>query len=302
MLVAFTRILKYGWRNFLRNGWLSVSTIGIMILALAVFEGLILFNVIGNGAVQAIQEKVDISVYFKSNVSEDSILNVKRSIENLEEVKYVEYVSRDIALKKFKETHADDEVITKTLDELGGNPLLASLNIKAKDLKEYEVIAAYIENADLKSVVEKVTYNQNQVVINRLTKFIDTARRIGFGLTIFLAFLATMVTFNTIRLAIFSNSEEIAIMRLVGATNSFIRRPYMVEGVLYGSIAAIVSFLLLIPLVSFVSPKIAEFVPEVNLANYFKIEYMSLLMYQFLFGIGLGIVSSVIAIRRYLHV
>jgi len=302
MLVTFLRIVKYGWRSFLRNGWLSVSTIGIMILALAVFEGLILFNVIGTGAVQAIQEKVDISVYFKSNVSEDSILNVKRSIENLEEVNYVEYVSRDMALKKFKETHANDEVITKTLDELGGNPLLASLNIKAKDLKDYEAIAAYIENANLKDVVEKVTYNQNQVVINRLTQFIDTAKRVGFGLTIFLAFLATMVTFNTIRLAIFSNSEEISIMRLVGATNSFIRRPYMVEGVLYGSIAAIVSFLLLIPLVSFVSPKIAEFVPEVNLANYFKIEYMTLLMYQFLFGISLGIISSVIAIRRYLHV
>src|SRR3989344_1044460 len=129
-MVTLSRIIKYGWQAFLRNGWLSVSTIGIMILALIVFEGLILFNIIANGAAESLQEKIDISVYFKSNASEDSILNIKRSLEGLTEVKNVDYISREEALEDFKVRHAGEDVITQTLEELEENPLLASLNIK----------------------------------------------------------------------------------------------------------------------------------------------------------------------------
>ena len=102
-MVTLSRIIKYGWQSFLRNGLLSVSTISIMVLALVVFEGLILFNVVTKGAVQSIQEKVDISVYFKSNASEDSILDIKRSLEGLSEVKSAEYVSREEALEEFEQ-------------------------------------------------------------------------------------------------------------------------------------------------------------------------------------------------------
>src|SRR3989344_1017763 len=113
-MVTLFRIFKYGWQSFWRNGWLSVSTIAIMILALLVFEGLILFNVVSKGAMQAVQEKVDISVYFKSNVLEDTILNLKRSMEGLDEVKFVEYVSKEQALANFKERHASEDTITQT--------------------------------------------------------------------------------------------------------------------------------------------------------------------------------------------
>lgn len=300
-MVTLFRILKYGWQSFLRNGWLSVSTIGIMILALLVFEGLILFNVMSKGAVQAIQEKVDISVYFKSNVSEDTVLNLKRSLEGLDEVKYAEYISKDQALADFKARHADESTITQTLEELDMNPLLASLNVKAKDLHHYDSIANYLEKPDFSDSIEKITYAQNQVVIDRLTALIDNSQRGGFILTLFLAFLAVMVTFNTIRLAIFSNREQIGVMRLVGASNNFIRGPYVVEGILYGAIAAIVSFIIFIPLIGFVSPHVANFVPEVDLGGYFDAHFVSLLLYQMLFGVVLGIVSSVVATRNYLN-
>lgn len=300
-MVTLFRILKYGWQSFLRNGWLSVSTIGIMILALLVFEGLILFNVMSKGAVQAIQEKVDISVYFKSNVSEDTILNLKKSLEGLDEVNYVEYVSKDQALADFKARHAGESTITQTLEELDVNPLLASLNVKAKDLHHYDSIASYLEKPDFSDSIEKITYAQNQVVIDRLTALIDNFQRGGFVLTIFLAFLAVMVTFNTIRLAIFSNREQIGVMRLVGASNNFIRGPYVVEGILYGAIAAIVAFFIFIPLIGFMSPHVANFVPEVDLGGYFAAHFASLLLYQILFGVVLGIVSSVVATRNYLN-
>ena len=300
-MVTLSRIIKFAWQGFLRNGWLSVSTIGIMILALLVFESLILFNVIAGGAIESVQEKVDISVYFKSNVSEDSVLNIKRSLEGLSEVKAVEYVSREEALEEFKARHADDETIVQTLEELDENPLLASLNIKANELGEYDTIASYLEAPNLADSIEKVTYAQNKVVIDRLDKLTNATERGVVALTIFLAFLAVLVTFNTIRLAIFSNREQIEIMRLVGASNSFIRGPYIAEGVLYGLIAAVVSFAILVPVISFMSPHIAGFILEVNLGDYFANNWVNLILYQVLFGVTLVIVSSAIAIRKYLE-
>lgn len=301
MLVNLSRIIKYGWQAFIRNGWLSVSTISIMILALVVFEGLILFNIVARAAIVSLQEKIDISVYFKSNAPEDSILNMKRSLEGLTEVKVVDYVSREEALKEFQAKHAGEEVITQTLEELDENPLLASLNIKAKDPRSYETIASYLEKPGLGDLIEKVTYAQNQVVINRLNKLIETFKKGGWGLTIFLTFLAATVTFNTIRLAIFSNSEQINIMRLVGASNSFIRGPYIFEGIVYGMVAAVIGFMIMIPIIRIGSPYISSFIPEANLVTYLNQEFLSLMFYQLLFGIGLGIVSSAIAISRYLR-
>ncbi|HXF44050.1 MAG TPA: permease-like cell division protein FtsX [Candidatus Paceibacterota bacterium] len=302
MFVTLSRIFKYGWQGFLRNGSLSVSTIGIMILALIVFEGLILFNVVSNAAISSIQEKIDISVYFKSNVPEDRMLDIKRSLEGLSEVKFVEYVSREDALAEFKERHADDATVIQTLEELDENPLLASLNIKAKDLDQYGTIASYLEAPTLSDLIEKVTYAQNKAVIDRLTSLVATMERGVVLLTVFLAFLAALVTFNTIRLAIFSNREQIEIMRLVGASNRFIRGPYMVEGIIYGVVAAMVSFAVLIPVIDFAAPKIASFVLEIDLWNYLTKEWLRLFFYQVLFGVGLGVVSSAFAIRRYLKI
>lgn len=261
-----------------------------------------MFNVIANGALESVREKVDISVYFKSNVSEDSVLNIKRSLEGLTEVKVVEYISREEALEEFKARHADDETIVQTLEELDENPLLASLNIKANELGEYEMIASYLEAPNLAEAIEKVTYAQNKIVIDRLDKLTATTERGVVGLTVFLAFLAVLVTFNTIRLAIFSNREQIEIMRLVGASNSFIRGPYIAEGILYGLVAAVVSFVILIPVINFTSPHIADFVLEVNLVDYFANNWGRLILYQALFGVALGIVSGTIAIRRYLEI
>jgi cell division transport system permease protein len=302
MLVTLLRIIKYGWQGFLRNGWLSASTVSIMVLTLIVFEGLIIFNFIGKGAITSIKEKVDISVYFKSNVPEDSVLNMKRSLEGLEEVKEVEYITREEALEEFKKRHAGEETITQTLEELNTNPLLASLNIKAKELNQYENIANYLKSASLEDKIEKVTYAQNQVVIERLTAFVTTLKKSVITLTAFLAFLAVVVIFNTIRLAIFSTSEQIGIMRIVGASNTFIRGPFVVEGIIYGVIAATLSFLLLIPVIHLTSPYISNFIPEINLITHLDNQWLNLLGYQFVFGVGLGIVSSTFAIRRYLKV
>lgn len=302
MFTALSRIIKYGLQGFWRNGWLSTTTILIMVLALLVFESLIIFNILTETARQSVQDKIDISVYFKLDAPEDDILKIKNSLETLSEVKSVEYISRDKAMVIFQERHKDEELISQALNELEENPLAASLNVKANNPEEYSAIAGHLDNDSLKNSISKVTYAQNAVVIDRLTKIINVSKKAALILTIFLAFIAAVGTFNTIRLAIYSNREEIGILRLVGASNLFVRGPYMVEGVIYGLIAALLSVLILAPIVYFAAPYIEIFVSGSNLWDYFISNLAKLFGYQMIFGVALGGVSSFIAIRKYLKI
>jgi len=302
MLTTLFRVIKYGFLNFWRNGWLSVATLSIVVMALLVFEGLIIFNVLTKTAIETFKDKIDISVYFKIDTPEDEILRMKKSLETLTEVKIVEYISRDKALEVFKERHKDDPTIAQSLEELQENPLMASLNIKARNPKEYAVIADNLEKTSFRNWFEKITFAQNAALIERLGKIIDTAEKGGMIMIILLAIIAVLVTFNTIRLAIYSNREEIGIMRLVGASGSFIRGPYVIEGIIYGLMAGVLSVIIALPIVYFISPYIEIFIPEINLLFYFTSNLFILLGYQLLFGVSLGIISSSIAIRKYLRI
>lgn len=302
MITALFRIIKYGCQNFWRNRWLSMATIAVMILALFVFQFSMLFGVVAQTALAALEDKIDISVYFKTAAPEDDILKTKRSLETFDEVKKVDYISRDQALIDFKGKHQDDATVNQALKELDFNPLSASLNIKADNPKEYAAIAAYLNNEILNQIVEKVSYSKNQTVIERLIFFIDTVKQGGVVLGIILALVAVLISFNAIRVAIYSNREEIGIMRLVGGSNSFVRGPYVIEGILYGVLSGVLSLAITIPLVGFASPYISQFIPEMNLQVYFYDNFLSLLGYQILLGVALGVFSSVIAVKRYLRV
>jgi len=302
MTTTLLRIIKYGFQSFWRNGLLSVATIIVMILSLMVFEGLIISNVLTNTAVSSLQNKIDISVYFKTNVAEDEILRLKRSLEGVEEVRSVDYISREKALEIFQAKYQSDPTITQALQELGENPLQASLNIKAHDPDDYETIASYLTHESFKNLIEKVTYTQSRLAIERLSRIVDTAEKVGLSLTIFLALTAALVTFNTIRLAIYSNREEIGIMRLVGASNVFINGPYIVEAVIFGVLAAIFSLIITAPFINLIAPYLQTFIQELDLKTYFYSNLFNLFLYQLLFGIALAIISGSIAIRRYLKI
>ncbi|PIR68423.1 hypothetical protein COU49_00980 [Candidatus Nomurabacteria bacterium CG10_big_fil_rev_8_21_14_0_10_35_16] len=302
MITNLYRIIKFGIQGFLRNKWLTTATLSVIVLTLFVFVNLILFNVLTNNAISLLRDKIDISVYFNEDVLEDDILELERSLESLSEVKVVEYVSRDRALELFKERHEGDETIVQALSVLDDNPLSASLNIKANDPEDYPIISAYLNNENLDQIVDQITYNQNQLVINRLAKVVNTVRRAGVALTSILTLIAILITLNTIILTIYATREEIGVMRLVGAANKFIRGPYIVQGVLYGVIGAILSLLIALPLISVASPYIGVLMPEMDLQGYFYSNIVLLFGYQLMFGIGLGVISSSIAVGKYLNI
>jgi len=302
MATFLSRIFKYGWQSFSRGKWLSVATLVVIVLALVVFESLIVFTVITKTSLSLLQDKIDISVYFKPKTNEDAILKIKKAIEALPETASVEYVSREKALALFKETHKNDVAISQALQELNDNPLSPVLNIKAQKPDQYAMIAEELERESWQSITQKITYRQNQTIIDRLSKIIDITNRVGLILTILLTLTAIVITFNTVSLAIYSNREEIGIMRLVGAPNSLISGPYMVEGIIYGVIGAIISLLLFWPAVYWGAPYLKYFLTDLDLRAYFSTHFLSLIGYQLIFGIALGVISSNFAIQKYLKI
>jgi cell division transport system permease protein len=300
MFTIISRIFHFGLKNFSRNGWLSAATVAIMTLAGAVFMGLILFGVTTSKAAASIQDKIDISVFFNTNTAEDEILNIQKSLQALPEVSQVTYISRDQALQNFEAAHANDQTITQALTELNSNPLEASLSIKAKDPSKYQDIASFLSSPDLAQYIDTQSYTNNQSVIDRLAKIVRYVEGGGLLATIILAFLAGLVVFNTIQLAIYSNREEIGIMRVVGASNSLVRGPFVIEGMLCGAIAAVISLLIVAPILYFVGPYLDVFIPGLAIFRYFYTHIFLLFLYELLFGVLIGAFSSSFAVRKYL--
>ena len=294
------RIIKSGWQSFVRNYWLSTATVAVMILALFIIAGLALFNVMTQAVVANLEGRVDVSVYFNKDTDEAKILAVRQELVELPEVKSVDYVSQDEALKNFQERHKDNEVLIQSLQELEQNPLEPSLNIKANDASQYEAISNYLSQDRFAGIIDKINFKQNQEIISRLTRLTSNIQTGGFIVSLFLALLAVLVTFNTVRLTMFTWRDEISVMRFVGASNWFIRGPFVVEGVLYGIISAATTLILVFPVLYIFSGKITNFLPEVDLLYFYQSNFWQFLLLLLGIGIVLGGVSSLIAIRRYL--
>ncbi len=294
------RIIKSGWQGFVRNYWLSTATVAIMILALMGIAGLALFNVMTQAVVANLQNRVDISVYFNTDTDETKVLSVRQELVELSEVKSVDYVSQDEALKRFRERHKDSPVLLQSLQELEQNPLEASLNIKANYASQYEAIANYLAQDRFQGLIDKINYKQNQEIIARLTRLTGNIQNGGIIISLFLGLLAVLISFNTIRLTMYNWRDEISVMRLVGASNWFIRGPFLVEGVIYGLVAGAVTLLLIYPILFLISPKVTNFLPGVDLLYFYQINFWQFLLLLLGVGVALGGVSSFIAIRRYL--
>lgn len=299
--ITFKRVIKTGYLSFRRNGWLSTATILVMVLVLFVLGSLVFIGAFANTVLTAFESKIDISVYFVSKATEENILQIKKEIEALPEVAQVGYVSKDDALAQFRERHKGNALIVDALDELGENPLEASLNIRARDPSQYGNISDFLLQKNYPAV-DKINYFENQAVIDRLGSIVGTVRGSGAILAVFLAFVAILVAFNTVRLAIYTMREEIGIMRLVGATQWFIRGPFLISGVLYGAASAGITTLVFFPLTWLVSPKLMTLVPNFNLFQYFISNFVEFFAIMLASGILLGTLSSFIAIRRYLEI
>ncbi len=307
MLTTFKRISINGAKSFARSGSVSFATVLIMTVTLAVVALLIFLSAILSNTLASIRDKVDVNLYFVTTASETDIVAYQRRLAEIPEVERVTYTTREEALQAFQLRHEGDELVLQALEELGDNPLGASLAIKAKDPSQYESIANFLTNTPATnsegvSIVDRVNYFQNKVVIDRLTAAIDATERAGLLIVLLFAFASATIAFATVRLAIYTSRDEIAVMRLMGASNGFIRWPFVVAGIISGLLAALIVLLLFYPISWYAASALSAWLGGFNLFTYYVSEFASFFIILVGAGVLLGGIASYVAVRRYLRI
>jgi cell division transport system permease protein len=303
-MTKFERIIKAGLVSFKRNAVISWASVLVMTITLSVITFIILLQAVLGFSLNQVKDKVDVTIYFINTASEDKIVALKNTIEKLPEVDSISYTSSEEALALFREKHSNDHITIQALDEIGANPLGGYLNIKAKEISQYESIDKFLKSDNIlvsgsSSIIDKVDYHQNKVVIEKLNYIINGAQKLGFLITLVLIIISILITFNTIRLAIFIAKEEIGIMRLVGASKTRVRGPFMVEGAIYGITATIITMILFWPITIWLGNNMTSFL-GINMSEYYFANLFQIFLILLLFGIFLGVVSSFWAVKRYL--
>ncbi|MEA1929919.1 MAG: permease-like cell division protein FtsX [Patescibacteria group bacterium] len=302
MLTNLRRVMRSGLINFWRMPVVASASVIAITAALFVVGSLLLAQAFFAGAVVDLQERVDVSVFMAPEAAEEDVLELKRSLELLPEVKSADYSSREDELADFQESNQDNELLAQSLREIG-NPFGARLNIKAVDPAHYSSIAGFLESdsalsASGQALIDRVSYKKD--VVDSLIRLIESSTKIGWALVIIFIFLSVIVTFNTISLAIYISREEISLMKLVGGSNFYVRGPFLVEGMISGIIASFIAVLLLYPSVIWVRNQTADVYGGIDLMTYFLDNFGTIFLTLLVAGAALGIVSSFLAVRRHL--
>ena len=296
----FKRILKNGWDNFTRQGSLSFGNAFIMFIAIIVAMGLFMFYGLVNYAIEEVEDQVDVSLFFKEEVTKEEIAAYREEIENLPEVKTVTFVSKEQAYESFVQNHEGD-IYIEALNIIEVNPFLPSIRITANKPSEYSVISDFIDSKeDTEDLIYKMDDFRREEVIEKIENLSDNVRALGIALIIFFSFLTFLTTYNTVRLTIFSQRKEMEIMKLVGASNAFIRWPYIIQGVICGLIAAVLSFIILFGVLYFANGSISSMLMGFNAYEYFLNNIWIIGLGELIIAIVLSITSSYIAIAKYL--
>ena len=301
------RIIQAGLRGFYRNRTVSLSSIFILTITLSILASFFFFRAIFDYTLTEIREKVDVRVYFTVDATENQIMDVKAKLAGLPQVKSVIYTSREQALEEFRVKHAGDQLTLQALEELGENPFGASLSVLAKDTSQYEAIAQQLQEGsgflgDQAASVDKINYYQLKDSIDKLNNIIGWVNTVGFWLSVIFILMSCMIVYNTIRLAIFVYRDEIAVMKLVGASNMFIRGPFVVEAMLYGLVATVITLVLAYPATVWVTKKTIFFFEGMNIHAYYMQHFFELALLLLISGVVLAVISSLLAVRKYLSV
>lgn len=307
--ITFQRIIKSGIANFFRGGLISVATVLVMSLSMLVFGGVLVGGIFVNGVLLAVEDKVDISVYFKLDSSEEKILSFKSELEQNPNVKTVRYVSKEEALENFLQRHKGDALILRSLETVEDNPFSANLDINAKNTDKFESITRFVEASAHSSLIDadsfgkpKITFRQNEEAISKLSNVLSMSRKIGFSVSGILALIALMVAYNTVRVAIYNSKDEIAVMQLVGASRSFIRGPFLVEGLIHGLISSSFTILALYGILLWAGGRTASAFGGLNIYTYFISNIFQISLILIASGAMLGMLSAQFATKRYLKV
>ncbi len=302
MTTTAKRIIRSGFVNFWRNRAVTVASVFVLSVTLFVIGALQLGAAFLNGTLADIKNRVDISVTFKTDVAEESILAMEKSLELLPEVKAVEYSSRDQELENFRTRHQDNALLIQSLDEVG-NPFGARISILANEPSQYESVARFLNTQNESvagGIIDQISFKKD--IIDRLLSVIDTSKKVGLIVSLLLVIMSILVTFNTISLAIYIAREEISVMRLVGASSFYVRGPFMVEGMIAGALSSVIALILLYPTAIWIKSVTAGVYGGIDLVAHYIQTFPMMFLLLLVSGVVLGLVSSALATGKYLKV
>ncbi len=305
-MYSFFRIIKFALQGFFRNFWLSLVTITMMFLS--VFSVTLLFGIgyLKQATLQGVEQKVDILVSLKPNVSKESLDALYDDLKYLPEVKKVTIITPEENKRLFQERNAESSVL-KALDIFNENenPFNYNLAVNAYDLNQYQKILDFIQQDKYKTIIEGSAFHNYQQFISQITKIADSVNRYSWYIIAIFILISAIVIFNTIRMSIYTRKDEIIIIKLVGASNWFVQMPFIIESLFYALLSLTLVVLVVFTVANFLQPSLNVYfqgTEVINMTSYFQTKFWLIFGGQFLALAFLNVVSTLFAVRKYLKV
>ncbi len=302
MITFLTRTLRFAFTDFWRNFWLSLITVTIVFIALFSINSLLLIKNVSDYTLQTVEKKIDVSVFITPKTDENIILDLRARLLGFSEVKEVIYISADESLQSLRTRHANDETVLQAVEELGENPLGAQLIIQANSTNDYAPIIELLNEDRYDVIIADKNFDEHTYIIERVSTVTERIRSFALALSILFGVIAIIVVFNTLRVIIYTHREEIAIMRLVGATTWFIRMPYLWQSVMYAVFALGGFILIWYPLVGLIQPYVNGLFADgsrIDLIGYYSTNFFLIFGAELASLILILGVASIIATQKH---
>lgn len=298
------RIIRFAFQNFARNTWLSAATVSVLVLTLISVNLLVVLNVLGKIAVSTVASRIDVSVHFKPEVEESRVQTVKTALLSMAEVQNVTYVSPAEALTQFGQEYGQDESVVRSLGEVGDNPFGATLVIKARTLDGYPRILASLNDSSFAGLIDGKDFDDRQAIIDRVKRIGANLQYFLFGVSGVFGLITLLIVWNTIRVSIYTKREEIGIMRLVGASDGFIRGPFYIEAMLWSLLAFAIAIGAFLPALAFAQPYLAKFfgTGSVDVLGFYRANLAQITVAELAGVAAMAVVTTKMATSRYLKV
>lgn len=252
--VTAWRSFVWSWKHLARNAWLGLATVFVLAMALLSVNVLLSVHAMMGRVVALLENKVDVTVTFHPTAPAAVVDQARFYLTSLPQVKTVQYLSAEDAMKQFRERHKAEPKVLSALDELGSNPLGAQLIVKASRPDDYAFLMRVIQNPQYTDFIQSQSADDHQLIISRVERIGRNVRLFGSALVALFAFFGLLIAFNAIRVAIYTHRDEIGIMRLVGAPNAFIRSPFLLESVWLTLLAVLLAAAVFLPSVYWIEP------------------------------------------------
>lgn len=302
-MMSIIRVFKIGLVDFWRNRWLSLAATIMMAMTIFTIALFVLLNLSINQTAKALQDQIDIAVFFKDSAQDSQIQELQSLLTNRSDIKDVQYVSREEALRRFREKSKYRTAVLKLLDQGYGTKLPRSLSVRANHPESLETIASYIKQPPYDSIIDRLSYEENKTLIDKYIHSTTFIKKTGMFLSTLFTIIAILVIYNTIRLTIFMRREEIEIMQLVGATGWFIKFPFVLEGIMYGTLATLLTTITLVIGARAAAPFITRYIdsPSFDFQQFFVSHLAFITGIELFIGVVIGALCSYLAVRRHLR-